>query len=232
MKFGTECKRFEQQLKTVAYLIHPLTSFDREPLLAFASNIRLRPFERPDIILLSNHKTILLEHFRINALQNNNHDVLGKYQDVKELLNTKAHDGSYITKESFFDNLNHTFKTHAQKQSVYLNRFKNHSERKHTNLELGMIIENTHTPLYVEHTHMNKALLMPFQSSEFMTLLKQHEAFKHIFYIFKPTHNQLAIIYLYNTEISRKKALEQRKVIERFPQTDPVTINIFPYTVT
>ena len=181
-------------------------------------------FERPDILIPTGSKNILLEYFQFDSSSRNKRSSTQKEEEahfdrlVKGKLNNPPEKGVLVTRhefktassiEYFEQNLSDITSAHINKYEDYITNYRENSNALHSKnlfsdeVEFGLIIESTSIlPDIMIGLAGNQYLLTPFHFKSFRDILRNHKFVKHIFYICGNGSSSFVVYYLHNDDYS------------------------------
>ena len=184
----------------------------------------LYQFERPDILIPTSSKNILLEYYQFDSSNRNKRSSTQKEEEahfdrlVKDKLSNPPEKGVLITKhefqtsaslEQYEKNLNDITVSHINKYEDYIKNYISNRDKLSNvhffteKVEFGLIIESTSIlPDIMLEENGNQYLLTPFHFKSFREILKKHKFVEHIFYISGNGNSSYAVYYMYNDDYS------------------------------
>lgn len=172
------------------------------------------PFDRPDILILFDQRTIMIEHFRYDSSEHKNGGSLLK-EELRKIDQTHIEKGlkiSPIKHESSMDHLKNNILDISNKHIAKYHNYIDEVQKKkgvsfgdtyrdiiQKNKEFGFATQDDS----LDYNMFKKAdgsmeYITPFHLKEFRDFLRQHHEIEHLFHMVKSPAEKKFIYYFHN----------------------------------
>jgi|GEM_PF-5238541 len=191
------------------------TESDRIWIESFLQDNKLKfySFDRPDMVIETSSKFILLEHYQFDSSTRKKGSSLLKEEEAQkdrefrskiESMQTKDNvtEISYhtsfetdISLDNYTKNLIESFDKHISKYQEYINHFMSETIKIAKDIEFGFVIQNTSILPDVVYKGTKLIHLTPFHIREFRNKLKQYPQVRHVFFLIDDVNGKKIIFY-------------------------------------
>ncbi len=174
----------------------------------------LLPFESPDILLLFDDRTIMLEHYRFDSSESRKGGSL--LQEEKKKFDKDSSSNIFRVKkmqkessiEFYIENILRTSEKHIAKYKKYINNVSKkkgvtiggvYREINHDNKAFGIVTQDVSLDYNMfKNKKDNMEYITPFHLNEFRSFLKIHSEIEHVFHMVSTADETKRMYYFHN----------------------------------